>query len=349
MPVITPDRLANMLVNTNRKFGEPKFTQIAQRLVNYVAFDNLVRPGKMETQDGGRGLQWNVMVNLGGSARNVGIGGPDSVSQVETMVQATADWRGSTANYSIFEEELAMNKGSARIVDEWQARRVNCLIDIAELIETNFWGPPVALSDEVTPWGVKTWLVKNATEGFNGAAPSGHTTIGLNPSTYTNWKNYTFQYTNLTEDDGIDKWLRANRLTDWKAPMGVEHPSFDKGMSKANYVNEATISTLEKYLKANNENLGTDIAKYQGSVMFNRHPVTFVKKLDDDTTNPIYGIDWSYFTTIVLKGWWLREKTVPSWPFQHTLMVVFKDCRYQHVMRNRRTSYVGATGTTEPS
>ena len=348
MAVITADRLANMLVDTNRDFGSPKFTQIAQNLVDYPAFNKLIRPGKV-TQQTGRGVQWNVMVNQGGSFRNVGFGGPDQVTMPEVMVQATADWRGSTANYAFLEQELDMNQGEARIVDERRVREVTCLIDIAEGIESNWFGPPVASTDEVTPWGLKTWLVKNATEGFNGGAPSGFTTIGLNPSTYSNWKNYTFQYTNLTEDDGIDKWLRANRLTNFKAPVGVEHPSFDKGREKEIYVNESTISTYEKYIKANNENLGFDAAKYQGATAFNRMPLLYAPKLDADTTNPIYGVDWSFVDTIVLKGWWLRKKIVAPWPFQHNLIVTFKDCVYQHVFRNRRTSYVGATGTTEPS
>jgi len=350
MAVITPQKLNDLVQTTNRRYGRPKFTQIATSLQKYTWFKNLILKSQQADEDvgtGGTGFQWDVMVNHSGSAQNVGIGAPDNVIIVDTMTQAQADWRGSTANYGIFAEEISMNAGASRIVDLIRTRQVACMISVAELMEQNGWGPPVAVSDEVTPWGVNTWLVKNATEGFNGGAPAGHTTIGLNPTTYPRWKNYTFQYTALTEDDGIDKWRRAARKTKFESP--VETADFSTGDSMGFFVNEPTINTLEKYLKQNNENLGTDIAKYMGDVTFMRVRVQWVPYLDADTTDPIYGLQWGDFKTKVLQGWWLRETYIPHYPGQHTLGVYFKDCRYNHLMRNRRNSFVGAKGTSYPS
>lgn len=350
MAVITPQRLNELVATTNRRFGSPKFTQIATDLQKYTWFNKLVLSTQQEDElegTGGTGFQWNVMVNHNGSATNQGIGAPDNPVIVDTMVQATADWRGSTGNYGIFAEEISMNAGGSKIVDLIRARQVACMISIAELMENNGWGPPVASTDEVTPWGVNTWIVKNATEGFNGGAPTGYTTIGLNPTTYPRWKNYTFQYSAMSEDDGIDKWRRAARKTDFEPP--VKTPSFNTGDKLGYYVNEPTINTLEKYLKQNNDNHGSDIAKYQGAVQFMRVPVVWVPKLDADTTNPVYGINWGELKTKVLQGWWLRETYIRNYPGQHTLGVYFKDCRYQWVSRNRRCHFVGATGVTYPA
>lgn len=350
MSVITPQRLNDLVATTNRRYGRPNFTQIATDLQEYTWFKELIMSTQAEDEmegDGGTGFQWDVMVEHNGSAQNQGIGAPDNVVITDTMTQAQADWRGSTANYGMFAEEVSMNRGAARIVDLIRARQIACMISIAELIENNGWGPPVALTDEVTPWGVNTWLVKNATEGFNGGAPSGWTTIGLNPTTYPNWKNYTFQYVTMDDNDGLDKWRRAARKTKFKPP--VENPDFNTGNRYGFYVNETTISTLELYLKGSNDNLGMDLAKYMNEVTFMRTPVKWVPKLDADTTNPVYGVNWGELKTKVLKGWWLRETYIPHYPGQHTLGVYFKDCRYNHVARNRRSHFVGATGTSYPS
>lgn len=349
MPVLTPQQLGDLIATTNRKFGKPNFTEIATDLQEYTAFTKLVLDAKAQEEDGtGTGFQFDVMVNDSGSAENVGIGSPDQPTIVDTMVQAQVDWRGTKGDYSVFAEEITMNEGDSRIVNLLQTRQIACKISLAKKFETNWWGPPVAVTDSLTPWGVNTWIVKNGTEGFNGAAPSGHTTIGLNPSTYSNWKNYTAPYTAVTEDDLIDKWRRADRKTNFIPPV-KNIPSPNTGDKYGRYTNEPVISALEKYLKSSNENLGNDLAKYQNEVMFRGAPVKWVPKLDADTTNPVYGINWGWFKMYVLKGWWFKETRVAPYPGYHTLAVVFYDFRYQFVTKNRRAHYVLSNGTSYPS
>ena len=157
---------------TQRELGKPNFTEIATNLQRHTAMKTLLKKNRIMLTSG-YGIQWDVMVNPGNTAQNVGLGASDNVNIVDTMVQAQADWRNSTANYAIIGQEMDFNREPYRIVDLVRERRIACLIDIAELMESNFWGPPVAISDGVTPWGINTWLVKNSQEGFFGGAPSG--------------------------------------------------------------------------------------------------------------------------------------------------------------------------------
>ncbi len=83
--------------------------------------------------------------------------------------------------------------------------------------------------------------------------------------------------------------------------------------------------------------------------MFKRAPIHWVPKLDADTTGPIYGINWGDFKTYILRGWWLKQVTVKNYPGQHNMDAYFLDCMYQWVAKNRRSLFVGATGTTYPS
>jgi hypothetical protein len=338
----------NDLVNTTlRDLGKPKFTEIATDLQRHTAMKTLLRQNRVVLQSG-YGVQWDVMVNHAGSATNVGLGASDNVNIVDTMVQAQADWRNSTANYAIIGQEIDMNREPARIVNLIQERRIACMIALAELMENNFWGPPVASTDTVTPWGVNMWVVKNATEGFNGGAPTGYTSIGLNPTTYPRWNNWTSQYTSVSRDDFIRRARRAATFTDFEPPVdGI--PTFNTGDNYGFYTNYGVIGPLEEALESQNEDLGNDVASKDGRTIFRRVPVTWVPKLEADTTNPMYGINWGYFKTFILSGWWLKETNVPVYPGQHTVSAHFLDCTYNWITRNRRCHFVLATGVTYPA
>lgn len=347
--VQTATGLTDLVASTLRDLGRPNYTDLTTDLQEFTVMTNLALADNRVTLKGGTGVQWNVAVNHAASASNVGaIGGTDVVNIVDTMVQATADWRGTTANYAFFGEEIDMNQGSAEIVDLVAERRQMCMISLAELMESNLWGPPVSVSDTVTPWGIKTWIVKNATEGFNGGAPSGYTSIGLNPTTYPRWKNYTAQYTNVSKDDLIRKWRTASRRTGFKPPVsGI--PSPNTGDKYGYYCNTATIIALEEQLEAQNDNLGKDIASMDHKTVFRGSTVNWIPKLDADTTNPVYGINWGWLKFYILKNWWLKETNVPVYPGQHTMSAHFLDLRYQVISKNRRSAFVLSTGTSEPS
>ena len=346
-PVLTTGGLGDLVQTTLPHLNKPKFTEIATDIQDHTAMRNLLLQSRTVV-DGGHKVQWGVMVNHANSSRNVGLGASDIINIVDTMVQATADWKNTTGSWAIIGQEIDFNREPARIINLIQERRIAAMISMAELMETNFWGPPVTSTDSETPWGVNTWIVKNATEGFNGAAPSGYTSIGLNPSTYTRWKNWTYQYSSVTRDDLIRHWRKAATFVKFKPPVdGI--PSMNTGDKYGYYTNYSVIGQLEEALEAQNENLGADIASQDGRTLFRRIPVDWVPKLEADTTNPVYGINWGYFKNYVLSGWWLKETRIEHYPGQHTVAANFMDCTYQPVTTNRRAHFVLATGVTYPS
>ncbi len=350
--MVTPNALlatqvGDLVQTTLRDLGRGRFTDISSPLQRHTAMKNLVRKNRIQFESG-YGFQWDVMVGQTGAAVNIGLSASDNVNDVDVMTQATADWRHSTTNYAIEARVLDMNREPARIVSYVKAKRLACLISMAELMEANFWGPPVSITDALTPWGVNTWIVKNATQGFNGGVPSGYTTIGLNPTTYPNWQNWTDQYTAVSMDDFIRKARKAATFTDFMPPVdGI--PTFNTGDDYGFYTNYGVYGPLEEALQTQNDNLGPDVASQDGKVVFRRVPVTWVPKLEADTTNPFYGLNWGEFKTFILTGWWLRETHIPIYPGQHTISAHFMDCSYQFVTRNRRCHFVIATGTTYPS
>ncbi len=343
---LTAPQVGDLVATTLRDLGKPKFTDISSPLQRHTAMRNLLRVNR-RVLDSGYGVQWDVMVGQANSANNVGLGASDNVQDVDLMTQATTDWRNTTGNYAIIGQVLDMNREPARIVNYVQEKRIGCLISFAELMESNFWGPPVASTDSVTPWGVNTWIVKNATEGFNGGAPSGYTSIGLNPTTYPAWNNWTYQYSNVTTDDLCRHWRKAATFTDFQPPVdGIPTPN--TGDEYGFYMNYGVLGPLEEILMSQNDNLGNDLASYDGDTHFRRVPCHWVPKLEADTTNPVYGINWGWFKTFILSGWWLRETHIPNYPGQHTISAHFIDATYQFITKNRRCNFVLATGTTTP-
>lgn len=344
---LTAPQINDLIVTTLRDLGKNRYTEIATNLQKHTAMRNLFKKNRVELTSG-FGLQWDVKVAQTNAAQNVGLGATDVVNDIDTMTQATADWRNTSTNYAIIGQVMDMNREPSRIVNYVASKRTDSLISLAELMENNFWGPPVAASDNLTPWGVNTWFVKNATEGFNGGAPSGYTTIGLNPTTYPNWNNYTAPYTDITKTDLIRKWRKAATFTGWQPPVdGI--PSFNTGDDYGFYTNYGVIGPCEELLEAQNDDLGPDIASQDGQLMFRRTPVVWVPKLEADTTNPVYGLNWGLFKTFILQGWWLKETNVPVYPGQHTISAHFIDCTYQWAARSRRESFVISNGTTYPS
>lgn len=349
---VTPNALVaanfgDLVQTTLKELGRGRFTEIVTPLQDHVAMRVLLQDNKI-ILDSGYAIQWDVMVNPANAAFNVGLAATDNVNIIDTMTQATCDWKYTTYNYAYVGQELDMNRSPSRIVDLIRARRIGAMISMAELMEANFWGPPVSINDNLTPWGVNTWIVKNATQGFNGGAPAGYTTIGLNPTTYPNWNNWTDQYAVVSQDDLIRKLRKAAQFTKFRPPVeGI--PTFDTGEDYGIYTNYGVIQPLEEQLIGQNDNIGTDVAKMDGRTLFRNVPITWVPYLERDTTNPVYGLDWGVFKTAVLKGWWLKETFVPVYPGQHTVSAMFVDCAWQPLVRNRRNNFVISNGVSYPN
>jgi len=346
MPTIQPENVGDFVADTLRDLGKPKFTDISSNIQEHVAFGELLNKNRV-TLDSGQQVQFNVLVAQSNAARNVSLAESDNVNLVDGMVQAVVPWRNSETSYMIIGQLMSMNGEPARIVDYVKQQRIMALISMAELMERNFWLPPSA-SDVKTPYGLPYWTTKNATTGFAGGTLSGYSnTAGLSTTTYPNWNNWSALYTSVTPDDFIRKAREAATKTKFKPP--VAYPSPETGDKMGWYTNYSVVQPLEEVVTSQNENVGMDVAKYDGQVVFRRVPVTWVPILDTDTTNPMYGINWGWYKTYILRGWWMRETNVPITPGQHTVASHFMDCTYQYVSKNRRSSCVIATGTSYPN
>jgi len=74
-------------------------------------------------------------------------------------------------------------------------------------------------------------------------------------------------------------------------------------MGNGIYTNYDVIALMEEAVEAQNMNLGNDLASKDGRVMFKSSPITYAPKLDDDSTDPVYMLDWKWIIIGVMAGW----------------------------------------------
>jgi len=245
-----------------------------------------------------------------------------------------------TDNMSWIRQQLLENRGESRINDVIKPQRVAMMLRIATALEAAFFGAPDPANIK-KPWGLKYWLVKNATQGFNGGIPSGFSSVaGVSLTDTPTFKNWTDTYSDITKGDLIKKLRKAHRRTNWRSPVQSQGMIGDFGKRRSLWMNEETISGFEDVGEGQNENLGRDVASMDDTIVFKKHPLNYVPYLDDDTTNPIYMLDDTTIKPFVLKGDNLRESSARISPRQHNSIEVFIDLSINFVMPNRRANAV---------
>jgi len=343
MAVIGDSDIADLGKSTLRELGRMRFNQIASELQSYEIMGRMLRKDRMMFSHG-LGLQRNIMTRHTGNVRQVGLHGQDEVNQDDVMEQMQIDFRHTTGNYVWERRELLYNRNFSEIYDLLKSRRADLMIAWAEHLEDQGWSAPSSSSDKLNWWGIPYWIVKNSTTtGFNAEnpsfAPSGRG--GIDSTAHTRWANYAFNYGSVTKLDAIAKMRTAMRKIRFKSPVKISDYSRGSGDNYRIYVNETTMQDFENLGEGQNENLGRDLASMDDTMMFRRNPVIWVPKLDDDSDNPIYFINFRYAGLACLSGDYMRETEPDKVEGQHNTWAVYVDLTSNFAFTDLRCQAVG--------
>lgn len=354
MPALQGTEIADLVLAARNDLGELKLTDVMSDLQDTVVLKRMMKKGKMEFQTGGgTEFEFNLITGTNGSARGVGLYYQAAVNPTNVLTRGKMPWRHATYNYAIERREIAMNASPRMVVDLVKTRRIAGLGDWVEHCEEKAWRVPSA-SNEVDFHGIPYWIVKSNTavttnNGFNGTVPSGYTVVAnISPTTYERWRNYATQYSALTKDDVIEKLRRAMSWTSFK-PLVENIKDYNTGDSYGLYTTYTVTSTLKNIMELQNDDLGPDIDAMEGDLVIRRTPFVWVRQLEEDTTNPIYGINWGVFKFKGLRGEWLHETQFDKTPNQPTVSVTHIDSTFNTICYDRRRNFVLATDTTMPS
>lgn len=352
MPNLSDSEVLDLLKGTLKELGKLKFNQIAQELQSYEVLPRIMKKDRVDVQ-GGIGIQRNLMTGTSDSARHVGLHEVDVVNIPDLLNQISLPWKHTETYWAWDRREPLINTGDAKVVDVVKARRVGGLLSLAELMEITGFSCPTGSTDKA-PMGIPYWVLKypaaTTTPGFYGGNHASFTSGpgGLSANTYAKWRNYTGQYTNETKDDMVQKMRDAADYIQFKSPVVGEHQDYSKGNGERFriYVNHDTKAAICNIGENQNENLGRDIDSMDGTITFRRNPIVWVPKLDADADDPIFMLDWSYWSSVFLRGDYLRESDPRYASQQHNTIVVWLDLTWNLLCTDRRRQACLSKGRT---
>jgi hypothetical protein len=338
MSTLSAAQIDDLVKTTLPDLGKLKFTNIATTLQEYEVMSRILKKDRVGF-DSGKSIQTNLMVQHGSQARMVGLYQADNYTQGDVMQTVDIPWRHTHSYYMYDIKEIKMNRGASKIVDLLTTRRISGMLALAKLMEDQFWSKPIDSTDTKNLFGLFYWLVRNATEGFNGGAPSGFT-AGAAGLVHPRWANYTGQYTTVSKTNLIAMMRRARRKTFFKAPVDIPDYRGGKGQRFRIYTNESVVGEMEQLLESQNDNLGTDLFRFDGATTFGRTGINWVPKLDEDTTNPVIMLDMETIYPVFLSGEYLREEGPDKAPNQHNVRKIDIDLTWNILCRDRRPNTI---------
>jgi hypothetical protein len=345
--VLQASGVSDILTAGLAELGEGKWTDLSFDLQSYFVLPDLTKKDRISIQSG-HSIQWDIITDENYSFGMSGLYDVDNVDVRNGLTQGSIPWRHSKCHYAFDHREVDMNEGARQIVNLIKARRHMAMVSQANGMELKFFRAPSSSADTEEPYGLPYWVVKSASTGFVGDVPSGHTTVAnVSTTTYPRWKNYAAPYTAVTKDDLVQKLRTAMEETTFVPP--VQSATFNTGDRYKMLTTLSVRQAMENLLEDQNENLGGDLDKYHNQVMFRSVPLIRVPRLDEDTTNPVYGINHGEFKTVILKSRWMKETVISQMPGQHNVSAVFIDSSWNWICRNRRRNFVISNGTTMPA
>ena len=334
-------QIDDAVMETQQRFiKQGSFLDLQHDLTDHVAVREIWK-GRKTKFSGGRDWRFEAQIDHNHTARAVGLYEQDSSNVTDNMANGKVEPRHVNAYYVYDQREPDFQAGGRGIVDLVKARYAAMIGSFYETLEDFLWGKPDDDSDLKTPYGIAYWITRSATEGFYGGNPAGFTSgrAGISTGTVPRWANWTAQYNAVSKTDLVRKMRRAHRKSQFKSPLSHAQPKVG-GMGNGIYTSDPVIGLMEEILEDQNMNLGNELASKDGRTMFKGSPVTYVPKLDDDSGDPVYMLDWSWLAIGCMEGWENNLSKPMPVPGHHTVRRVDLDCSLNMICTNLRRQAV---------
>lgn len=343
---LTDQDMVDLGLATQREQGRMRFELIAENYQDYIIMRHFLEQNRMVIT-GGKGIQRNLMDRIPDAASHVGLMDQYTYNIEDLLAQIQVNWVMARSHWSYGKVEVAENSnaGENQIADMLKARRVGAALSMVEELEKKGAVKPATSADVKNPWGLTYWIVQNATKGFNGGLPSGHSTLaGLDLTAHANFKNYTDTYSDVSESGLFVKLREALMKMRYRTPVTVQDYARGPGEAQRVFVRMDTLLAMQTYTKGSGDAAGLSVGGSDfNTLLMNRIPVEWWPYLDDaDTGNvyPIYCIDFNHFSMAILSGFDMTEEE----PRKSTDNPLWFNCdthlRYNFLCTNRKKQAV---------
>lgn len=367
---ISATDLGDLITTTQKELGELKYTDLSTDLQYHVALSKLFQESSV-TYEAGPSIQWNLMTDNSGAAKQTGLFAVDSLNIGDVMSTAEIGWKHTTVNYAIERREIAMNRDPRRIVDLVKVRRNDAMISLTEHLETQFW--QVGSGQDMN--GVGYWIsdaegmtqdgLSDGDFDFKGGHASGFTNVaGIDPADVPRWQNGLGQFnsTDVTDPVGaldntdnpalgqpkiLDVMKEAYVKCNFRPMPNASYPSYNPTPDRWGiYCGYNTLAALEiMQNRLNDRIVSRDVATdANGITSFRGVPIEYVPKLDSFTGTPIYMLQWGSFRSVLLSGEYLKETGPDTAPNQHTVFTTHVDLTMNLQCVDRRRNALLCSG-----
>lgn len=365
MASVTASNVQDIVNFYLENFTPKTWADAARDYQSYVTSTELFTSRKQAAPISER-MTFNLKVNSAANTVADSLFKPDSVNRVDLGVKGTVKWSLQKTHFMYDEREPALNSGSETQILDYMKMQVSDMYDgFFEQNENWFWTLPTAPNDgtsgDVLPHGLPYWIVQSSTAafGFNGGIPTGYSDVGgVSPTTYPKWKNGTFTYSSVSNEDFCKKLSEAIDKCHFKPPR----PSGEDVPSRSSYKLYSGYQLYQDYqdlLYSMNDNIGADAGKYRGGrpsndigvQYFRGVPWEWVPALTTvggaarDLNEPIYGVNWDTFAVKTYGPWFMKKGKAVSLDDAHNVTVQWMDTGLQYCCMNRRANFVGRAST----
>ncbi len=324
--------------------------EVALAYQDYPVCNQWFQKDKIQVESG-VSIRKNIVLDTSGNARHVRLYQKTAINVADIQQQITAPWCQVQTHFSLERREMLRNRKPARFVDLLKSRRLDAMLDLANLLEERAWVTPTSATDDLNPRGLPYWLsmrqaaVTTATdagafEGYTVRYSGGTTSTdkgGIDGNVVGNerWKNYASVYATINAEF-VRRLRRAFHATGFKSPILASDLVGGKLANYRLYMSLAAMTEYEDLVTSANDNIGRDLDPFHGNTTFRRVPITYTPQLDDVTYSPVYGVNHAKFYPFVQDGDWLREDGPMSDVEQHNVNTTFVDGSYNYFCKNVR-------------
>lgn len=327
-----------------------KWVDMTQDLQHLIFVSNFL--DAMNTPEvAGPKLTWTWQIDEIDTARATGLFDTDVSDVKDLLKKAEIGWTMQTANwvYDINEEEF--NGPPQQIVDHVGVRSHSARTALFNYLEKGLWSAGASTDDPPKPAGIPYWITDvgaTSTFGFNGGNHGSHANgpAGVDRDTYTSTKNGVATYAILDDDDGLSKLSEAID----KCYFVPADPYAELAGGKPKwwlYTTYTNIQRMQRLMNTSNDNVGIDLGKYRGMVVYRSVPVRYVPALENSawtetttTDNPIYGINMNTWQWVFRSGKKMNvSKPIPR-DNAHNVRIVHIDNIGQFRCLNPRSNFV---------
>ncbi len=318
MPIYAED-VADVVAGTLARLDKGHYQQIAQSLQEYMVVPKWLKKHKKQYSSGYK-IKANQVFRSSSPARMSGFTDPIGNNIPDLLSSMEVPWKHADTYFVVvYQTDICMNSGPEEIVNIIKVRDADSYLSLAGTLEAQVFGTAPAVADETAIYGLKYWLVQNATAGFNGGLPNDHTTVGgVNITTNSTFKNYTATFPSITDRNFMPVVRTALRKINFKSPSSPEQMR-TFGENYTIYTNEEGLSGLEALADKRNDNPGRELLPFWNGVRVRGNECVRVPYLDADTNKPFYFVNHETFYPVVLKGDDMRQTVQKAWGDQINL------------------------------